>query len=105
MSQSVRRGMLLFSLAVAVGVWSGCAAQESCQSDTTCGQSVQTCCTDSSCYYTVRGQRFNCSGTNCNSAASQAVRAACGRKAEPDAVAPLLGAAVEARSGACEVLP
>jgi hypothetical protein len=84
MSRELRRIVLLLAVVVGGGL-SGCKAdKEQCESQTACSQSVQTCCSADSCKYVVAGRTFNCSGTNCDSAATQAVNAACGRGASPE---------------------
>jgi hypothetical protein len=108
MSRNLGRVVLLAAVAAVLGGLGGCAKEkESCNASTTCSQSVQTCCTSSACHYTVAGRTFNCNGTNCDSAAVQAVNAACGRGADPGGAATqsLLREAALAAQAASQVDP
>ena len=79
MSRNLKR-VVLFVIAVAGAGLTGCAATaDKCDSTTACSQSVQTCCSASACHYVVAGRTFNCAGTNCDSAAREAVSFACSR--------------------------
>ena len=81
MSRDLQRIVLLVAVLVGGGL-SGCGAvKDQCTSQTACSQSIQTCCSASACHYVVAGRTFNCNGTNCDSAATQAVNAACGNGA------------------------
>jgi hypothetical protein len=111
MSRNLMRAVLLGAIVVVAGGLSGCtpAEEESCNTMTTCSQSVQTCCSTDQCYYSLNGRRFNRNGTNCDSAASQLVAAACGRGADPASAAAatrsLLGEAALAAQSACRPTP
>jgi hypothetical protein len=51
----------------------GCGSKKDyvCQSgQTTCGQ-FQACCTETDCYLTYNGRKFQCNGTNCDAATLQ----------------------------------
>src|SRR5687768_6259711 len=95
MSRDLKRlGLLVVFLLV--GGLIGCSEDEECADTAACGTNIETCCTSSQCHYTVNGRKFNCNGTNCDSAAVQAVNAACGANA-PDAQArALIKAAADA---------
>ncbi len=41
------------------------------------GKDLETCCTSAKCYYKWNGNRYDCSGTDCNSAAAAVVDDAC----------------------------
>jgi hypothetical protein len=105
MSRDLVKVLLAGAIVVVAGA--ACTAEkESCNSSTTCSQSVQTCCTSTQCKYVVAGRTFNCNGTNCDSAAVQAVNAACGRGFDPAAEATSLrGEAALAVQSACRVAP
>ena len=80
-----------------IGGLIGCSENEECEDvDVGCAVDVETCCTASQCSYTVRGQKFNCNGTNCESAAGRAVTAACGASAPDTQARVLIKAAAEA---------
>jgi hypothetical protein len=113
MSLTLRRITLVLGAIALLGILPACTEEdpESCDSTRlSCGASVQTCCTATSCAYTFNGTRYPCSGTNCNSAASQVARAACGSVPNPSAAtgdaASLLGVSRLAAEAACTtVLP
>ena len=91
-----RMGVLLVMLSV--GGLIGCGEEEECDNGTpACNTSIVTCCSTTQCHYEVKGRTFNCIGlSNCDSAATQAVNAACGAAA-PDTLARALMDAAAAR--------
>jgi len=59
-----------------IGLWiescsAAAAAQPTCL-DTSdgCGGTFESCCTSSKCWYNYKGNRYNCDGTDCDSAAA-----------------------------------
>jgi len=89
------------------GFLSGCGAQEECGATTVCSQSVNTCCTDSSCYYEFNGNRVNCNGTDCSAAANQVANSICRNSQASENAQKLTFAAAEVvSSGAvCRAVP
>ena len=97
MSRDLKRIGLLFVFVLSIGGLAGCGGEdEECLDDAVCGTNIETCCTSSECHYTVEGRRYNCNGTNCDSAAVQAVNAACGANPSDAQARALIKAAADA---------
>lgn len=55
----------------------GCSDKEECQSASSACGAFTACCTSDDCYYLAGGNRFNCNGTDCNSAAEDLANYLC----------------------------
>jgi len=86
----------LLTIALLVGGLTGCGEKEECASDFVCGRSFSACCTDTKCYYTLGGRRYDCNGVNCDSAALALALDACAAAPSDDAKSVLLKAAAAA---------
>ena len=66
-------GLSLLALGLLSGA--GCKKNEECQVAETCGsKTLSACCTDTQCrYLSSDGTSFSCNGTDCQSAAIEAV--------------------------------
>jgi hypothetical protein len=101
---SIRRlSWIAAAVLVAAGL-TACGTKEECEPTSVCGQTVNTCCTESSCYYEYSGNRVDCAGTNCNAAANAVAADLC-LAAAPDASQKLTFSAAEMTSRACQPLP